>query len=119
MFQGQRGWFCGSVSQDLRQIWGRKMGGAGRGSQSILLLKPPPGARLPSSVLTCVFTSTEDEGGMVSDVKAADFLFSCDASHPDTLRYPRATLQPFLSSCTQERNQQSSYQHWGAASLQP
>ncbi|XP_021050651.1 telomere repeats-binding bouquet formation protein 2 [Mus pahari] len=49
MFQGQRGWFCGSVSQDLRQFW-------------------------------------EDEGGMVSDAQAADFLFSCDASHPDTLR---------------------------------
>ncbi|XP_052037428.1 telomere repeats-binding bouquet formation protein 2 [Apodemus sylvaticus] len=49
MFQGQRGWFCGSVSQDLRQFW-------------------------------------VDEGGMVSDAQAADFLFSCDASHPDTLR---------------------------------
>ncbi|ERE70899.1 telomere repeats-binding bouquet formation protein 2 [Cricetulus griseus] len=49
MFQGQRGWFCRSVSQDLRQFW-------------------------------------VDEGGTVSDVQAADFLFSCDASHPDTLR---------------------------------
>ncbi|XP_031227558.1 telomere repeats-binding bouquet formation protein 2 [Mastomys coucha] len=49
MFQGQRGWFCGSVSQDLRQFW-------------------------------------VDEGGKVSDAQAADFLFSCDASHPDTLR---------------------------------
>ncbi|XP_008847674.1 telomere repeats-binding bouquet formation protein 2 [Nannospalax galili] len=27
-----------------------------------------------------------DEGGMVSDAQAADFLFSCDASHPDTQR---------------------------------
>nr|KAF6487831.1 telomere repeat binding bouquet formation protein 2 [Rousettus aegyptiacus] len=26
------------------------------------------------------------EGGMISDSRAADFLFSCDASHPDTLR---------------------------------
>ncbi|XP_003471804.1 telomere repeats-binding bouquet formation protein 2 [Cavia porcellus] len=49
MFQGQRGWFCGSVGQDLRQIW-------------------------------------VAEGGMVSDLAAADFLFSCDASHPDTQR---------------------------------
>ncbi|CAH6787977.1 telomere repeats-binding bouquet formation protein 2 [Phodopus roborovskii] len=49
MFQGQRGWFCRSVSQDLRQLW-------------------------------------VDEGGTVSDAQAADFLFSCDASHPDTLR---------------------------------
>ncbi|XP_028640809.1 telomere repeats-binding bouquet formation protein 2 [Grammomys surdaster] len=49
MFQGQRGWFCRSVCQDLRQFW-------------------------------------VDEGGMVSDAQAADFLFSCDASHPDTLR---------------------------------
>nr|XP_054523482.1 telomere repeats-binding bouquet formation protein 2 isoform X2 [Pan troglodytes] len=49
MFQGQRGWFCGSVSQDLRQFW-------------------------------------VAEGGTISDPRAADFLFSCDASHPDTLR---------------------------------
>ncbi|XP_076426609.1 telomere repeats-binding bouquet formation protein 2 isoform X2 [Peromyscus maniculatus bairdii] len=49
MFQGQRGWFCRSVSQDLRQFW-------------------------------------VDQGGTVSDAQAADFLFSCDASHPDTLR---------------------------------
>ncbi|XP_036042179.1 telomere repeats-binding bouquet formation protein 2 [Onychomys torridus] len=49
MFRGQRGWFCRSVSQDLRQLW-------------------------------------VDEGGTVSDAQAADFLFSCDASHPDTLR---------------------------------
>ncbi|XP_036104643.1 telomere repeats-binding bouquet formation protein 2 [Molossus molossus] len=26
------------------------------------------------------------EGGTISDLRAADFLFSCDASHPDTLR---------------------------------
>ncbi|KAI4583574.1 hypothetical protein MJG53_020738, partial [Ovis ammon polii x Ovis aries] len=26
------------------------------------------------------------EGGTISDPRAADFLFSCDASHPDTLR---------------------------------
>ncbi|XP_040600877.1 telomere repeats-binding bouquet formation protein 2 [Mesocricetus auratus] len=49
MFQRQRGWFCRSVSQDLRQFW-------------------------------------VDEGGTVSEAQAADFLFSCDASHPDTLR---------------------------------
>nr|XP_044620912.1 E3 ubiquitin-protein ligase TRIM69 isoform X3 [Equus asinus] len=49
MFQGQRGWFCGSVSHDLRQFW-------------------------------------VAEGGTISDPRAADFLFSCDASHPDTLR---------------------------------
>ncbi|XP_047389721.1 telomere repeats-binding bouquet formation protein 2 [Sciurus carolinensis] len=49
MFQGQRGWFSGSVSRELRQFW-------------------------------------VAEGGTVSDSQAADFLFSCDASHPDTLR---------------------------------
>nr|XP_011758873.1 telomere repeats-binding bouquet formation protein 2 [Macaca nemestrina] len=49
MFQGQRGWFCRSVSRDLRQFW-------------------------------------VAEGGTISDPRAADFLFSCDASHPDTLR---------------------------------
>ncbi|XP_060227483.1 telomere repeats-binding bouquet formation protein 2 [Meriones unguiculatus] len=49
MFQGQRGWFCRSVSQDLRQFW-------------------------------------VDQGGELSDAQAADFLFSCDAAHPDTLR---------------------------------
>ncbi|KAK2493033.1 hypothetical protein MC885_010888 [Smutsia gigantea] len=49
MFQGQRGWFCRSVSRDLRQFW-------------------------------------VAEGGIISDAQAADFLFSCDASHPDTLR---------------------------------
>ncbi|XP_019064281.1 telomere repeats-binding bouquet formation protein 2 isoform X1 [Fukomys damarensis] len=49
MFQGQRGWFCGSVGQDLRQFW-------------------------------------VAEGGTVSEADAADFLFSCNASHPDTLR---------------------------------
>ncbi|XP_004639133.1 telomere repeats-binding bouquet formation protein 2 [Octodon degus] len=49
MFRGHRGWFCGSVSQDLRQFW-------------------------------------VTEGGTVSDPAVADFLFSCDASHPDTLR---------------------------------
>uniref|UniRef100_A0A8D2KGZ8 Telomere repeat binding bouquet formation protein 2 n=1 Tax=Urocitellus parryii TaxID=9999 RepID=A0A8D2KGZ8_UROPR len=49
MFQGQSGWFSGSVSRELRQFW-------------------------------------VAEGGTVSDSRAADFLFSCDASHPDTLR---------------------------------
>ncbi|XP_005376804.1 PREDICTED: uncharacterized protein C15orf43 homolog isoform X1 [Chinchilla lanigera] len=49
MFRGQRGWFCGSVGQDLRQFW-------------------------------------VAEGGTVSDPAVADFLFSCDASHPDTQR---------------------------------
>ncbi|XP_043775025.1 telomere repeats-binding bouquet formation protein 2 isoform X1 [Cervus elaphus] len=49
MFQGQRGWFSGSVSHDLRQFW-------------------------------------VAEGGTISDPRVADFLFSCDASHPDTLR---------------------------------
>nr|XP_048316014.1 telomere repeats-binding bouquet formation protein 2 [Myodes glareolus] len=58
MFQGQRGWFCRSVSQDLRQFW-------------------------------------VDEGGAISDVQAADFLFSCDASHPDTLRYPGPPTRAF------------------------
>ncbi|KAL4692513.1 hypothetical protein H8959_016323, partial [Pygathrix nigripes] len=60
MFQGQRGWFCRSVSRDLRQFWGRKPSG--------------------SSGLGVA------EGGTISDPRAADFLFSCDASHPDTLR---------------------------------
>ncbi|CAO2579089.1 Telomere repeats-binding bouquet formation protein 2 [Lemmus lemmus] len=54
MFQGLRGWFCRSVSQDLRQFW-------------------------------------VDEGGAISDAQAADFLFSCDASHPDTLRLYHST----------------------------
>ncbi|TEA28766.1 telomere repeats-binding bouquet formation protein 2 [Orcinus orca] len=49
MFQGQRAWFCRSVSCNLRQFW-------------------------------------VAEGGTISDPRAADFLFSCDASHPDTLR---------------------------------
>ncbi|XP_006831761.1 PREDICTED: uncharacterized protein C15orf43 homolog [Chrysochloris asiatica] len=49
MFQGQQGWFCGSVSPDLKQLW-------------------------------------VAEGGKISDPPAADFLFSCDASHPDTVR---------------------------------
>nr|KAF6393973.1 telomere repeat binding bouquet formation protein 2 [Pipistrellus kuhlii] len=49
MFQGQRGWFCRSVSGNLRQFW-------------------------------------VSEGGAISDPRAADFLFSCDASHPDTMR---------------------------------
>ncbi|XP_062944611.1 telomere repeats-binding bouquet formation protein 2 [Cynocephalus volans] len=49
MFQGHRGWFCRSVSGDLRQFW-------------------------------------VTEGGTICDPQAADFLFSCDASHPDTLR---------------------------------
>ncbi|XP_004380798.1 telomere repeats-binding bouquet formation protein 2 [Trichechus manatus latirostris] len=49
MFQGQRGWFCRSVSSDLRQLW-------------------------------------VAEGGTISDPRAAEFLFSCDASHPDTRR---------------------------------
>ncbi|KAM9202777.1 telomere repeats-binding bouquet formation protein 2 [Dugong dugon] len=49
MFQGQRGWFCRSVTSDLRQLW-------------------------------------VAEGGTISDPRAAEFLFSCDASHPDTLR---------------------------------
>ncbi|XP_043299034.1 telomere repeats-binding bouquet formation protein 2-like isoform X4 [Cervus canadensis] len=49
MFQGQRGWFCGSVSHDLRQF-------------------------------------RVAEGGTISDPRVADFLFGCDASHPDTLR---------------------------------
>ncbi|XP_003420181.2 telomere repeats-binding bouquet formation protein 2 [Loxodonta africana] len=54
MFKGQRGWFCGSVSPDLRQFW-------------------------------------VAEGGTISDARAADFLFSCDASHPDTLRIYQST----------------------------
>lgn len=29
MFQGQQGWFCRSVSQELRQIWGRALGEGG------------------------------------------------------------------------------------------
>lgn len=41
------------------------------------------------------------EGGTISDLKAADFLFSCDASHPDTLRYLQATL-PCLSGHNEE-----------------
>ncbi|KAM4832164.1 telomere repeats-binding bouquet formation protein 2 [Urocitellus parryii] len=60
MFQGQSGWFSGSVSRELRQFW-------------------------------------VAEGGTVSDSRAADFLFSCDASHPDTLRYLRAAWQCLLS----------------------
>ncbi|XP_007534169.1 telomere repeats-binding bouquet formation protein 2 [Erinaceus europaeus] len=49
MFQGQRAWFCRSVSGELQQFW-------------------------------------VTEGGRISVPGAADFLFSCDASHPDTLR---------------------------------
>ena len=36
------------------------------------------------------------EGGSISDPRGADFLFSCDASHPDTLRYLKATWQCLL-----------------------
>lgn len=43
--------------------------------------------------LPCALASTVAEGGAISDSRAADFLFSCDASHPDTLRYPKATWQ--------------------------
>ncbi|EHB07933.1 hypothetical protein GW7_16970 [Heterocephalus glaber] len=79
MFQGQRGWFCGSVSQDLRQFWGGK---------------PAEGPREAGQLPDCLrgspcafaFASTVAEGGTVSDAEAAEFLFSCDASHPDTLR---------------------------------
>lgn len=35
----------------------------------------------------CVLASIVAEGGTISDLRAADYLFSCDASHPDTLRY--------------------------------
>ncbi|XP_026643662.1 telomere repeats-binding bouquet formation protein 2 [Microtus ochrogaster] len=93
MFQGQRGWFCRSVSQDLRQFWGRKMAGQGacaRVSPEALL--PHRGwGRLPCSALTRALASTVDEGGAISDAQAADFLFSCDASHPDTLRLYHST----------------------------
>lgn len=41
----------------------------------------------------CALASAVDEGGSISDPRAADFLFSCDASHPDTLRYLKATGQ--------------------------
>uniref|UniRef100_A0A2R9A777 Uncharacterized protein n=1 Tax=Pan paniscus TaxID=9597 RepID=A0A2R9A777_PANPA len=64
MFQGQRGWFCGSVSQDLRQFW-------------------------------------VAEGGTISDPRAADFLFSCDASHPDTLRIYQTKFRRFLKKKNQ------------------
>lgn len=41
---------------------------------------------LPAHPLSAL-ASTVSEGGTISDLRAADFLFSCDASHPDTLRY--------------------------------
>lgn len=47
MFQGQRGWFCRSVSQDLRQFWGRKVGGA----QCVSPGSPPPPAGLGALAL--------------------------------------------------------------------
>lgn len=78
MFQGQRGWFCRSVSQDLKQFWGRKLArrvGWGGASRCYLLDS------------ACALASTVAQGGMISDPQAAEFLFSCDASHPDTLRY--------------------------------
>lgn len=46
--------------------------------------------KAPGSLLAhplFVLASTVAEGGTISDLRAADFLFSCDASHPDTLRY--------------------------------
>ncbi|XP_073068368.1 telomere repeats-binding bouquet formation protein 2 isoform X1 [Manis javanica] len=49
---------------------------------------PPSGALAPGYLLGSPYAlaSTVAEGGVISDAKAADFLFSCDASHPDTLR---------------------------------
>lgn len=46
--------------------------------------------------LPCALASTVAEGGTISDPRAADFLFSCDASHPDTLRYLKPTWQYLL-----------------------
>uniref|UniRef100_A0A8P0TRR1 Tripartite motif containing 69 n=1 Tax=Canis lupus familiaris TaxID=9615 RepID=A0A8P0TRR1_CANLF len=55
------------------------------GGQSTPLLY---GALVPGYSLgsPCALASAVDEGGSISDPRAADFLFSCDASHPDTLR---------------------------------
>uniref|UniRef100_A0A8C2NM73 Telomere repeat binding bouquet formation protein 2 n=1 Tax=Capra hircus TaxID=9925 RepID=A0A8C2NM73_CAPHI len=49
---------------------------------------PPSGTLAPGHLLgsPCALASTVAEGGTISDPRAADFLFSCDASHPDTLR---------------------------------
>lgn len=93
MFQGQRGWFCRSVSQDLRQFWGRKVW-MRRCSEH----PPPSGALAPGYLLGLPYAlaSTVAEEGVISDAKAADFLFSCDASHPDTLRYSEGHRQGLL-----------------------
>ena len=92
MFQGQRGWFCGSVSHDLRQFWGRRLGRrGGRGGEESTA---PPSGTLASGHLLgspSALASTVAEGGTISDPRGADFLFSCDASHPDTLRYLKVT----------------------------
>lgn len=61
----------------------------------VVRVAPVPTLRLgPRRRLAYPFfalASTVAEGGTISDLRAADFLFSCDASHPDTLRYPNAT----------------------------
>ncbi|XP_053452170.1 telomere repeats-binding bouquet formation protein 2 isoform X2 [Nycticebus coucang] len=86
MFQGQSGWFCGSVSKELRQFWGRKLSGrvgeAAKAASHLPLVPVFQGASCSHSALA----STVAEGGTISDSQAADFLFSSDASHPDTLR---------------------------------
>ncbi|XP_019500462.1 PREDICTED: telomere repeats-binding bouquet formation protein 2 [Hipposideros armiger] len=38
------------------------------------------------------------EGGTISDSRAADFLFSCDASHPDTLRNKKKNWYIYLGT---------------------
>lgn len=82
MFQGQRGWFCRSVSQDLRQFWGRKMGGAGRGSQSILLLKPPVRGACPTRCSRVLLPPQWTKAGWSATRRPQT---SCSAVMPRTL----------------------------------
>lgn len=67
----------------------------GEGLRGAPLLALVPWPRVHPG-LRCVLASTEAEGGTISDPRSANFLFSCDASHPDTLRYLKATLQCLL-----------------------
>ncbi|XP_072481645.1 telomere repeats-binding bouquet formation protein 2 isoform X1 [Notamacropus eugenii] len=42
----------------------------------------------------------EAQGGVICSAREADFLFSCDASHPDTRRYPCAPAARHVVPCS-------------------
>lgn len=71
------------------------MGGAG---EVVRVAPLPTLVPRPEGLADLLFAlaSIVAEGGTIGDARAADFLFSSDASHPDTLRYLKATW-PCLS----------------------